>query len=206
MLLQNSSPLHLSSYQEFTLKWWVILISIGQDEHSGCGHFCPHLSSVVTCPRLSSSVLNYTLLSSPVFICPLWSSVVLACPHLSSAVLTCPQLSPVLCCPHLSLVVTCPMLSSAVLSFHLPSAYLTCPLLSLSVFVCALLSSAVLWPGLCPLSQSQSSRSSPVSWRVTPSTLGCLKVLEVSASTSSEEVDPESFCRCTVSHLEDHQH
>lgn len=62
------------------------------------------------------------------------------------------------------------------------------------------------WPGLCPLSQSQSSPSSPVSWRVTPSTLGCLKVLEVSASTLSEEVDPESFSRCTASHLEDRQH
>lgn len=32
-------------------------------------------------------------------------------------------------------------------------------------------------------SQSQSSPTSPVSWRATPSTLGSLKVLEVSAST-----------------------
>lgn len=56
----------------------------------------------------------------------------------------------------------------------------------------------------CP--QSQSSLSSPVSWRVTPSTLGCLKVLEGSASTLSEEVDRESFYRCTASRLEGHQH
>ncbi len=82
--------------------------------------------------------------------------------------------------------------------------FLICPHLSSGVLTWPLLSS----PGLSltsslSLSQSQSSLSSPVSWRVTPSTLDCLKVLEVSASTSSEEVDPESFYRCTVSHLED---